>query len=71
MEGRIHAKTLMTGVGERKKGRPLVQSTHRYEEQEAVVLTESILLFEEKCASSLSRVFSVGHIYTSKMQTLQ
>ena len=34
-------------------------------------LIERILLHEQKFASSLSRVFSVGHCHTSKMQTLQ
>ena len=29
------------------------------------------LLPEKKCTSSLSRVFSVGHVYTPKIQTLQ
>ena len=34
-------------------------------------LIERILFPEQKCASSLSRAFSVGLVFTSKMQTLQ
>ena len=37
----------------------------------AAVSFERILLFEQKCVTSFSRVFSVGHVYTSKMQTMQ
>ena len=39
-----------------------VDYVHRCDKQEAVVLIE-------KCASSLSQVFSLSHVYTSKMQT--
>ena len=44
----------------------MVQSAHL----NVVELTERILLPEHQCVSSFSRVFSVGHDYTSKM-TLQ
>ena len=53
-----------------KKG-GYVYYAHRCDIQKAVVLIERILHPEQKCSFSLSQVFSVGHVYTSKMQSLE